>query len=107
MSRVGLVLAVAAAGVSLLWFWCVAQAGPEHRASKELFLSFFPSWMHGNILETPRVDTISAVQAACAVAAFLLAAGAMRASDAMGRAVNGAVMLLSLMILGLILWSLA
>lgn len=92
--------------IHLVWFYSYSHGGPTHAARVELFKSFFPSWLHGNVMETPRLPAIAGLQVALLILAILLAVSTMWGAGRTFRIINFIVVLLSVLALPLTAWGL-
>jgi hypothetical protein len=106
LSIVALIFMILGISIHLVWFYSYANGGPTHTTRVEMFNSFFPSLLHGNISETPLLPLISALQLAFLVLAIVLAVSTMWGLGRLFRIVNFIVMLLSILALPLTAWML-
>jgi hypothetical protein len=104
LSILALVLMILGISIHLVRFYAYATGGPTHETRVEMFNSLFPTWLHGNLLETPMLPMLAAIQLIFLVLAILLAVSTMWGAGKTFRIINSIVMILSVLALPLTVW---
>jgi hypothetical protein len=105
LSVLALVFMILGISIHLAWFYSNAQ-GFTHEERVDTFNSFFPSWLHGDLMDTPRLPAIAGLQVALLILAILLAVSSMWGAGRIFRIINFIVLLLSVLALPLTAWML-